>query len=69
MRDIGVRNIDVRFYLSFSAEDLIKLRERKVDAVSKLDNRASKNSAKNRTRLLYHISSITSALALMGDRK
>jgi hypothetical protein len=65
-----MREKDVLFYSqTFSTEDLIKLRQRKVAAVSELDARASKNAAKNRTRLLYHISVITPALALIGDKK
>jgi hypothetical protein len=51
-----IRDIDVNFYSeTFSKEDLIKLRKRKVDEVAKLDGRGSKNAARLRTKLIYDL--------------
>ena len=63
-----MRDIDIKFYAeAYSFDELTKLKIRKTNEVSKLDNRASKNAAKFRTKLLYDLSAIVAALSLISE--
>jgi len=62
-----MRDIDIKFwYSTYSFDELTKLKIRKTNEVSRLDNRASKNAAKSRTKLLYDLSAISAALYLVS---